>query len=539
MIAALLLSALAHSPLVNLPAASDAPSLPALDDAVETPSALDGWAFLVRLCERFAADPYALETHGKLGTLPRPWVGSPLAEGRDLPPPPAGAQGFAVQRLALSCGLAADARILDVELDLVLHAKDAVAGAQLLEHVLAHLAAQPEVSDLTRPATEPLAEGGGLLAEGLRLRLELTRRPAQRSRSAESFTSRELALRTLATRDGSRVPGLRFAPDSAGGAELRQVDGASVSADDLHGLLARLEDARPDVKVTALELRRTQAEATSTPRAPWAWVARVDRVEATPEAGPAPQSGLAALQVFYEVLHGLQDAGVDLDGFVPEVLYGQAEPIELDLDEARSAFLSRSEGLGIAVRALSAAHEYAKPDSQGERIVLSVDLALHGPDLAAAARLYEELCQVLEMRLEVEGLSEAQLIARVGEGAVAEVKGLRIELVVEPRPIASFGRDESGAMSFLARTAADRNVRIGMVEITPSERQVSPVRSDRIFRVRPSQKGEVFSTPQIYNFIWLLEANTRVLTLTRLRVRPAAQEGRWTFDLAVTEPREK
>lgn len=94
---------------------------------------------------------------------------------------------------------------------------------------------------------------------------------------------------------------------------------------------------------------------------------------------------------------------------------------------------------------------------------------------------------------------------------------------------------------YITQIAQQDRVDIGQVNITP--RTTSPQRGieDRHFAIRPNSRTERFSRGQIGNFLYKLEADSRRVRVTDLKITPVDRlkpgelgDDAWTFEATIT-----
>jgi len=95
--------------------------------------------------------------------------------------------------------------------------------------------------------------------------------------------------------------------------------------------------------------------------------------------------------------------------------------------------------------------------------------------------------------------------------------------------------------TYIRSIGAHERVGIGQLDTTPSVK--TPMRGveDRIYRIRPANKTQRYSRSQIGNFLYQLEAESRRVRVTSLKLLPfkklkAGEIGDdvWTFEAAIT-----
>lgn len=107
-------------------------------------------------------------------------------------------------------------------------------------------------------------------------------------------------------------------------------------------------------------------------------------------------------------------------------------------------------------------------------------------------------------------------------------------------------KGESNPLSYVTKIAADKNVRIGKVDVTPNERQVTSNIVDKKYVIRPSERDDKFSRNQIANFLYKLETDSRRVRVTEVTLEALNEQGKprvkpeeyptddWTWQISVT-----
>lgn len=107
-------------------------------------------------------------------------------------------------------------------------------------------------------------------------------------------------------------------------------------------------------------------------------------------------------------------------------------------------------------------------------------------------------------------------------------------------------KGEGNPLSYITKIAADKHVRIGKVDITPSERQVTSNIVDKKYAVRPSQRDDKFTRNQIANFLFKLETDSRRVRVTEVTLEALNADGKprvdpeeypsdnWNWNISVT-----
>lgn len=102
-------------------------------------------------------------------------------------------------------------------------------------------------------------------------------------------------------------------------------------------------------------------------------------------------------------------------------------------------------------------------------------------------------------------------------------------------------KGESDPELYIRRVAQQDNVNIGQVVITP--RTTTPERDveDRHYGIRPNNRTERFSRGHIGNFLYKLEADSRRVKVTDLKITPVDRvrpgeigADAWTFEATIT-----
>lgn len=486
--------------------------------AADSPrSAVEAWDYCCQLLEASASAcgaevRGAYTSEGARGPAPR--------EPAVAPPRPAEGGTLEVRRFDAS---PVQPDRFDVQLQLALRAEDTVDATLLLEDVLARLAAQPEiVRTPSRPTTWPLPGGKGLMVAPLRLRLDLGDRPAPERAIEGGHHSLEHAARALAREAVSRVPGLRFAPgeweEGRRLVSLQPVDGELPRAAALHHFLHRLETTAPGRVVDGLGLKVRDQEDLSPPDDAWAWWGRLVEHRDGAAADRPPISALAGLHLWLDVLSAFEREGVDLDGFVPETLYGNRPRRELGLSEEQLRALGAEAGYRLEVRRM-----HLRPADPG---LLSLAVALrfeHPRGSVEGTRLYEHLRRALLAQPEVLEVSREDTAVRKG---VVQVGGLR--LLLRPRPVEPVDAPprSGGVQTYLRAIAARDGIGLGELSIR--------TRPDGC-RVAPESGTD---RPQaVYDFLFSVESEQAGHLLTGLELQ-RDRHGGWAWEVDVRCPGE-
>lgn len=102
-------------------------------------------------------------------------------------------------------------------------------------------------------------------------------------------------------------------------------------------------------------------------------------------------------------------------------------------------------------------------------------------------------------------------------------------------------KGETNPELYIRQVAQQDYVNVGQVVITP--RTTSPVRGveDRHYGIRPSNRTERYSRGQIGNFLYKLEADSRRVKVTDLKITPVGRlkagdlgDDAWTFEATIT-----
>ncbi|HED66633.1 MAG TPA: hypothetical protein ENJ09_13885 [Planctomycetes bacterium] len=100
--------------------------------------------------------------------------------------------------------------------------------------------------------------------------------------------------------------------------------------------------------------------------------------------------------------------------------------------------------------------------------------------------------------------------------------------------------DFSGYIRSIA--ADDTLVGIGQVSIDPITRTPSKDIEDKIYRIRPANQNQRYQRSRIGNFLYKLEADSRRVKVTSIKITPAEKNRRpgeigsdeWTFEASIT-----
>ncbi len=97
--------------------------------------------------------------------------------------------------------------------------------------------------------------------------------------------------------------------------------------------------------------------------------------------------------------------------------------------------------------------------------------------------------------------------------------------------------------TYIRQQAADKMVEIGQVDITPSApRAFTGGVEDRVFKIKPANTNQRYQRSRIGNFLYKLEADSRRVKVTNLKLTPANKrlksgevgDDLWTFEAAIT-----
>lgn len=101
--------------------------------------------------------------------------------------------------------------------------------------------------------------------------------------------------------------------------------------------------------------------------------------------------------------------------------------------------------------------------------------------------------------------------------------------------------EQSDPELYIRRVASQDNVNIGQVDTSVSE--ATPERGvlDRKYKIRPTNKNESFHRGSIGNFLYKLEADSRRVKVTSLKMTPVGRvkpgeigDDLWTFEAEIT-----
>jgi hypothetical protein len=94
---------------------------------------------------------------------------------------------------------------------------------------------------------------------------------------------------------------------------------------------------------------------------------------------------------------------------------------------------------------------------------------------------------------------------------------------------------------YIRDIAKDDKVKVGQVDITPSERESGKGIVDKKFRIKSSNKNARFARSQIGNFLYQLEAKSRLMRVTSLKIQPVEKlkpgeigNDTWAFETEIT-----
>lgn len=164
------------------------------------------------------------------------------------------------------------------------------------------------------------------------------------------------------------------------------------------------------------------------------------------------------------------------------------------------------------------------------RIVIIVALSLSG---ALGWLVYQRANRLEEIQTELKQVPNL----------VRDIQKLGIELnnYQEAASGEILKGEDYDAETYIREIAADQAVNIGQVRTQPSTK--SPYRDveDHIYKIQPDTRNPRFTRSQIGNFLYKLEADSRRVRVTSLKLTPANKikpgqigDDIWTFDAAIT-----
>ena len=129
------------------------------------------------------------------------------------------------------------------------------------------------------------------------------------------------------------------------------------------------------------------------------------------------------------------------------------------------------------------------------------------------------------------------------EGLVKDIqtRGIELDNLQKSASGELLKGEDYDAETYIRQIAADDNVNIGQVTINPSKKSPSRQFEDHIYKIAPSNKKQRHSRSQIGNFLYKLEADSRRVKVTHLKITPLdkvkpGQIGNdvWTFEASIT-----
>ena len=103
------------------------------------------------------------------------------------------------------------------------------------------------------------------------------------------------------------------------------------------------------------------------------------------------------------------------------------------------------------------------------------------------------------------------------------------------------GGDQIDFETYIRSIAADKKVSVGQVRTSPTVRSPIAGYEDRMIKIVPANKDPRFTRSQIGNFLYKLEADSRRVKVTSLRLEPADRlkpgevgDDEWKFDVTIT-----
>jgi len=95
--------------------------------------------------------------------------------------------------------------------------------------------------------------------------------------------------------------------------------------------------------------------------------------------------------------------------------------------------------------------------------------------------------------------------------------------------------------TYIRKIAADDHINVGTVDIAPSTKNPARGIEDNIYKITPREKSQRFTLGQVGNFLYKLEAESRRVRVTQLKLTPyekvtPGQVGKdaWTFEAELT-----
>jgi hypothetical protein len=95
--------------------------------------------------------------------------------------------------------------------------------------------------------------------------------------------------------------------------------------------------------------------------------------------------------------------------------------------------------------------------------------------------------------------------------------------------------------TYIRQVAADTNINMGQLSITKSDKGLTKGVKDFLYKMAPAEKSQRFTLGQVGNFLYKLEADSRRVKVTQLKLTPyekvsPGQVGKdaWNFEAELT-----
>ena len=140
-------------------------------------------------------------------------------------------------------------------------------------------------------------------------------------------------------------------------------------------------------------------------------------------------------------------------------------------------------------------------------------------------------------------LDQIQAELRMVPNLVRDIQKLGIELnnYQEAASGEILKGEDYDAETYIREIAADPKVNIGQVRTQPSTKSPYSDVEDRIYKIQPDTRNPRFTRSMIGNFLYKLEADSRRVRVTSLKLTPANKikpgeigDDIWTFEAAIT-----
>jgi len=144
---------------------------------------------------------------------------------------------------------------------------------------------------------------------------------------------------------------------------------------------------------------------------------------------------------------------------------------------------------------------------------------------------------------QTERLKELELELRRAPAVVTQIQqsAMRLDELNQAADREGLKGEQSDPELYIRRVAATDNVNIGQVDISVSASTPARGLEDRKYKIRPTNKNERFSRGGIGNFLYKLEADSRRVKVTSVKMTPVERvkpgevgNDSWTFEVEIT-----